>query len=182
MLGSVLFGWFEKRQQDPIVQLNFSVQKAFSSAAAGIAFANPAMYSLLVSISLLLSRRDDSSLRIGMILFAMSAGMTVSSYVCGKMIDRFGRRIPTTTDLVILIVGIILMALAGQDVSVTVLVSGLQILAVAAVGSNQAGSAAGLYSTSRYLGSITWCEIIAGILGASDVDVNLLRLVFIMCL
>ena len=117
-----------------------------------------------------------------MILFAMSAGMTVSSYVCGKMIDRFGRRIPTTTDLVILIVGIILMALAGQDVSVTVLVSGLQILAVAAVGSNQAGSAAGLYSTSRYLGSITWCEIIAGILGASDVDVNRLRLVFIMCL
>ena len=153
-----MFGWFEKRQEDPIVQLNFSVQKAFSSAAAGIAFANLAMYSLLVSISLLLSRRDDSSLRIGMILFPMSAGMTVSSYVCGKMIDRFGRRIPTTTDLVILIVGIILMALAGQDVSVTVLVSGLslvgvgiglvspglQISAVAPVDSNQAGSTAGL--------------------------------------
>ena len=191
-----MFGWFEKRQQDPIVQLNFSVQKAFSSAAAGIAFANLAMYSLLVSISLLLSRRDDSSLRIGMILFAMSAGMTVSSYVCGKMIDRFGRRIPTTTDLVILIVGIILMALAGQDVSVMVLVSGLslvgvglglvspglQISDVAAVDSNQAGSAAGLDSTSRYLGSITGSAIIAGILGASDVDVDGLRLVFIMCL
>jgi len=82
------------------------------------------MYSLLVSIALLLYSRDDSSLRIGMILFAMSAGMTVSSYVGGKMIDRVGRRIPTTTGLVILIVGIILMALAGQDVSVTVLVSG----------------------------------------------------------
>ena len=71
VLGSVLFGWFEKQQRDPIAQLNFSVQKAFSSAAAGNAFANLAMYSLLVS------SRDDSSLRIGMILFAMSAGMTV---------------------------------------------------------------------------------------------------------
>ena len=88
----------------------------------------------------------------------MSAGMTVSSYVGGKMIDRVGRRITTTMGLVILIIGIIPMALAGQDVSVTALVSGLslvgvgiglvapglQISAVAPVDSNQAGSAAGL--------------------------------------
>ena len=57
------------------------------------------MYSLLV---LLLSSRDDSSLRIGMILFAMSAGMTVSSCADGRLIDRVGRRIPTTSGLVIL--------------------------------------------------------------------------------
>jgi len=99
----------------------------------------------------------------------MSAGMAVSSYVGEKMIDRVGRRIPSTTGLVILIVGIIPIALAGQDVSVTVFVSGLslvgvglgpaspglQILTVEVVYSNQSGSAAGLYSTSRYLGSIT---------------------------
>ncbi|MEE3168097.1 MAG: hypothetical protein VX654_11360, partial [Chloroflexota bacterium] len=37
------------------------------------------MYSLLVSIPLLLSGRDDSPLRIGLILFVMPAGMTVPS-------------------------------------------------------------------------------------------------------
>ena len=196
VVGTVLFGWYERRQSDPIVQLNFFLQKAFSSAAAGIAFANLAMYSLLVSIPLLLSSRDDSSLRIGFILFAMSAGMTVSSYVGGRMIDRFGRRIPTTTGLIILIVGIIPIAFSGQDVSVQVLVAGLslvglglglaspglQISAVEAVSENQSGSAAGLYSTSRYLGSITGSAIIAGILGASDVDVDGLGLVFVLCL
>ena len=48
------------------------------------------MYSLLVSIPLLLSSRDDSSLRIGLIIFAVSAGMTVSSYAGG----RLGGRLP----------------------------------------------------------------------------------------
>ncbi len=112
------------------------------------------------------------------------------------MIDRFGRRIPTTTGLIILIVGIIPIAFSGQDVSVQVLVAGLslvglglglaspglQISAVEAVSENQSGSAAGLYSTSRYLGSITGSAIIAGILGASDVDVDGLGLVFVLCL
>lgn len=44
------------------------------------------MYSLLVSIPLLLSSRDDSSLCIGLILFAMSAGMTVSSCAGGRLV------------------------------------------------------------------------------------------------
>ncbi|MEC9237696.1 MAG: hypothetical protein VYC83_05020 [Chloroflexota bacterium] len=37
------------------------------------------MYSLLVSILLLLSGRADSPLRIGLILFVMPVGMTVPS-------------------------------------------------------------------------------------------------------
>ena len=41
------------------------------------------MYSLLV---LLLSSRDDSSLRIGLIIFAVSAGMTVSSCAGGRLV------------------------------------------------------------------------------------------------
>ncbi|MQG34723.1 MAG: hypothetical protein FI717_10515 [SAR202 cluster bacterium] len=44
------------------------------------------------------------------------------------------------------------------------------------------GSAAGLYSTSRYLGSITGSAIIAGILGADKADVDGLALVFVLSL
>ena len=78
------------------------------------------------------------------------------------------------------------LAISGQDVSVEVLVPrlslvglglglaspGLQISEVEAVLAEHSGSAAGLYSTSRYLGSITESAIIAGILGASDVNVE----------
>jgi len=110
------------------------------------------------------------------------------------MIDRFGRRLPTTLGLVILAVGVLPIALAGQDVSIPTLLAGLALVGldiglatpglqtsgVEAVESDQAGSAAGLCSTSRYLGSIIGSAIIAGILGASDVDVDGLSLVFLL--
>ena len=114
--------------------------------------------------------------------------------VGGRMIDRFGRRLPTTLGLVILAVGVLPIALAGQDVSIATLLAGLALVGlgidlatpglqtsgVEAVESDQAGSAAGLCSTSRYLGSIIGSVIIAGILGASDVDVDGLSLVFLL--
>ena len=110
------------------------------------------------------------------------------------MIDRFGMRLSTTLGLVILAVGVLPIALAGQDVSIPTLLAGLALVGlgiglatpglqrsgVEAVESDQAGSAAGLCSTSRYLGSIIGSAIIAGILGASDVDVDGLSLVFLL--
>ena len=114
--------------------------------------------------------------------------------VGGRMIDRFGRRLPTTLGLVILAVGVLPIAFAGQDVSIPTLLAGLALVGlgiglappglqtpgVEAVESDQAGSAAGLCSTSGYLGSIIGSAIIAGILGASDVDVDGLSLVFLL--
>jgi len=110
------------------------------------------------------------------------------------MIDRFGMRLSTTLGLVILAVGVLPIALAGQDVSIPTLLAGLALVGlgiglatpglqtsgVEAVESDQAGSAAGLCSTSRYLGSLIGSAIIAGILGASDVDVDGLSLVFLL--
>ena len=114
--------------------------------------------------------------------------------VGGRMIDRFARRLPKTLGLVTLAVGVLPIALAGQDVSIPTLLAGLALVGlgiglatpglqrsgVEAVESDQAGSAAGLCSTSRYLGSIIGSAIIAGILGASDVDVDGLSLVFLL--
>ncbi|MAQ53946.1 MAG: hypothetical protein CL719_03695, partial [Chloroflexi bacterium] len=110
--------------------------------------------------------------------------------VGGRMIDRFGRRLPTTLGLVILAVGVLPIALAGQDVSIPTLLAGLALVGlgiglatpglqtsgVEAVESDQAGSAAGLCLTSSIIGS----AIITGILGASDVDVDGLSLVFLL--
>ena len=54
------------------------------------------------------------------------------------------------------------------------------LTAVEAVESQDAGSAAGLYSTSRYLGSIIGSAIIAGILSAGDFEADGVGLVFLL--
>jgi DHA2 family methylenomycin A resistance protein-like MFS transporter len=59
---------------------------------------------------------------------------------------------------------------------------GLQTSAVESVHSSQAGSASGLYSTSRYLGSIIGSAIIAGILGANRTNVDAIGIVFLISL
>ena len=57
---------------------------------------------------------------------------------------------------------------------------GLQITAVESVAKADAGSASGLYSTSRYLGSIIGSAIIAGILGSSQTGIDGIGMVFIL--
>lgn len=195
-LGVITLGWYERRHQDPIFQLEFFHRKSFSAAAVGIGFSNLAMYSLLISIPLLLSSREQSPLHIGLILTAMSAGMTVSSFWGGRLIDRFGRRFPTTSGLALLTIGTMPIALGGVHVSSAPLIigltlvglglglatPGLQTSAVESVHSSQAGSASGLYSTSRYLGSIIGSAIIAGILGANRTNVDAIGIVFLISL
>jgi EmrB/QacA subfamily drug resistance transporter len=195
MLATTL-GWYESRHADPVVQLGFFRRRAFAASAAGIAFGNLAMYSLLVSIPLLLASRNDSSVRIGLVLTAMSAGMTISSYLGGRLIDKYGRRLPTTVGLTMLTGGVIPITMLGPGITLPALLvglglvgaglglatPGLQTSAVESVERFHTGSASGLYSTSRYLGSIVGSAIIAGILGADKSGVDGLGLVFLICL
>ena len=196
LVGAIALGWYEKHNPDPIIQLDFFLKRSFSAAAAGIGFGNLAMYSLLVSIPLLLASRQDSSLQIGFVLMTMSAGMTVSSILGGRIIDKLGRRLPTATGLVLLAIGIIPIALGGADLEIGALIigltfvglglglatPGLQTSAVEAVEPNHSGSAAGLYSTSRYLGSIIGSAVIAAILGGDKTNVEGLGWVFLLSL
>ena len=47
-----------------------------------------------------------------------------------RLIDRVGRRIPTTSGLVILAVGVLPIAFAGQDVSIPTLFGGLSLVGI----------------------------------------------------
>jgi MFS family permease len=155
------------------------------------------MYTLLLSVPLLLvSRSESSSLQIGFVLTAMVGAMIIISPVAGQLVDKFGRRLPTTVGLALLTLGAAPLALAGAQVTIPVLIfglafvglgiglstPGLQTSAVESVHQEEAGVASGIYSTSRYLGSIVGSAILAGLVQPTESGANGVGTVFVIVL
>ena len=189
------FGWREARHPDPVFQPRIFRNMPFASASLGIALANLSMYSLLIAVPLFLVGRDGASaMETGLVLTTMTLGMIVMSVVAGRMLDRNGRKRPTAIGLVISAIGSAPMALIGADISTAALIlglilvgiglglamTGLQTTSVESVDEKQVGAAAGVYATSRYLGSILGSAIIAGLIGAEVGDIEDIGVVFIV--
>ena len=187
----------ELRHPDPVFQPRLFRRRAFAAANGGIVLANLSMYTLLLSVPLLLIDGDGvSSLRTGMVLAALSASMIVLAPVGGRLADRLGRRLPTVFGLAVLAVGALPIAMGGADIGMTTLVVGLSLIgrglalatpglqatSVESVRPEQAGAAAGVYSTSRYIGSILGSAIMAGLLRADRGDAGAMGLVFVVVL
>lgn len=80
--------------------------------------------------------------------------------------------------------GITLSSLVGglalMGIGLGLSMPGLQTTAVESVSGKEAGVAAGVYSTSRYLGSISGTAILVGFLGADRSDTSGLAVVFVI--
>jgi EmrB/QacA subfamily drug resistance transporter len=195
-LTSVFLRW-EFRHPDPVLQPRLFRHQAFAAANGGIALGNLAMYTVLLSVPLLFASRSTSATgQTGVVLAIMLAAMIVVSPVGGRLADRFGRRLPATVGLALLTLGTVPMAVAGAQVRLPPLVvglafvgigiglamPGLQSTAVESVREEEAGVASGIYSTSRYLGSIVGSALLAGLLGADRSNVDGLGRVFVIVL
>jgi EmrB/QacA subfamily drug resistance transporter len=180
MLGvAVVFLRRELRHPDPVLQPRLFRHRTFASANAAIALSNLAMYSTLLSIPLLLAGRQGwGSTAIGLVLASMSGTVVLFAPLGGRLADRWGRRWPTVLGLALFTCGLLPLAFAGADVGVPLLVgslavagiglglstAGMQTAAIESVPPHEAGVASGLFSTSRYLGSIVGSSLLAGLL------------------
>ncbi len=188
---------YELSHKDPVIQPRFFKIRAFAAANAGIGLGNMAMYTLLISVPLLMAARyGDSLLDSGLILIALSAAAIVVTPIGGRLSDRLGRRILTVAGHLAMAAGALPIALSGADVSIPILIVGLalvgvglglsgasiQATAVESTSAEHAGSASGTLSTSRYLGSISGAAVLAGLLGADRSDIAGLDTVFYMVL
>ena len=168
----------ELRHPDPVFQPRFFAIRPFAAANAGISSSNLAFYTVLLATPLLLTRHLHwSSVQVGVALALLSAPMVVFSPIGGRLADRYGRRMPAVTGCVALTAGLVPLAMAPglstyallpcllvMGTGVGLSSAGLQASAIEALEPAQAGVAAGLFSTSRYIGSFAGSIALARLL------------------
>jgi MFS family permease len=183
----------ELRHPDPLLQPRFFRIRCFAAANAGIASSNFAFYTVLLAVPVLLTRHLEwSTLEVGFAVALLSAPMVVCAPLGGRLADNLGRRSPSVAGCVLLTAGIVPLALS-PDITPALLIgclavvgagvglsnAGLQAAALEALEPSQAGIAAGVFSTSRYVGSFAGSIALARLLDGGH-GLDGFRTVFVM--
>lgn len=177
----VPFVWWQRRADDPIVAFSLFRSLPFAAGTTLIAVQNLTMYTLLFELPQVLHALialDSAST--GRLLVFMMAAMVATSLVAGRLVDRFGPRPLAVAGSLCCLAG--LGVLAAVDLSsvgaarlpMVLLGIGLGLTAPAAQSSSleaidrrDAGMAAGVNSTMRYLGGVVGVGLLGRLL---DVD------------
>jgi MFS family permease len=153
--------------------------RVFSAAFSTQALSTLAQYALLLAVPIVLYSRGWSAASIGVALSSLTLGMVVMGPYGGRLGDAQGRRRPVVLGLAVTLVAVAASALGGDDVPsallvLTLLLFGLGLgvatpsvmtAGIEAAPLARVGSAAGLLSASRYVGSIVSTLVLAGVVG-----------------
>jgi MFS family permease len=148
----------------------------------GVAFSTQALstfaqYALLLAVPIVLDSRGWSAASIGVALSFLTLGMVVTGPYGGRLGDAHGRRRPVVLGLAVTVVAVAASAVGGDDVAsallvLTLLLFGLGLgvatpsvmtAGIEAAPLARVGSAAGLLSASRYVGSIASTLVLASV-------------------
>lgn len=186
-----------RRVERPVLNLGLFRERAYLPATLTVLLSNMTMYTVLLSLPVFLSKREGwDSTHIGLLLGAMSAQMIVFSPAGGWLSDRFGRRLPALAGTSMIAAGTIpFVAISGSwswllflapltvvGIGIGLSSAPVQTAAIESVPSGETGQAAGLFSTMRYLGSITGSGIMAAILTGAVPSVSEFRALYVVLL
>jgi MFS family permease len=149
----------------------------FGSAFAVQALATVAQYAMVLAVPIVLDSRGWSPASIGLALSFLTLGMVLVGPLGGRLGDARGRRWPVLAGMTATLVAVAASAVSGDNVAsalivVTLLVFGLgygvaspsiQTAGIEAAPVDKVGAAAGLLSSSRYIGSITSTLVLASV-------------------
>jgi DHA2 family methylenomycin A resistance protein-like MFS transporter len=166
----------ELRSPRPVLDPRLFRRRAVSAAAAATASSNLALYVLLLGVPVLLGRAYGEA-ALGLLLLPLLGAFCLLSVVGGGLADRVGRRMPAVAGSALLTAPLLWLAALGDVPAVPVLLLSLtlagaglgiaqapvQAAALGAVEPARAGMVSGVWSTSRYLGSITGSALLASL-------------------
>lgn len=173
------------RNPAPVLDFGLFRRAGFLASGLSVAFSNLAMYTVLLAVPIFLAQQSGWQAReIGWALGAMSVSMMIFGPLGGAWSDRSGRRRPAVTGALIAAAGIVpfvwidvgwswpflVLPLVVVGTGIGLGAAAVQAAALQVAGQGRAGQAAGLFSTMRYLGSITGTAAMAAVLGPSPGD------------
>jgi predicted MFS family arabinose efflux permease len=175
LLGVAFVRW-ELRAPSPVVDVRLFARPHFAAACASIGLSNLVMYTVLLALPLYLADvRGYGVETAGLVLAALSAFAALWGPIGGRWTDQRGRWLPAVVGAAILLLGIagLTLAVRQPDLAPMVIASAamglglgvagapVQTAVVEAVPHAQTGTAAGIFSTSRYLGSVIGSTVLA---------------------
>lgn len=184
VLFAAIFIRRELQTDAPVVDLKLFRQHHYAFACLSICLSNLVMYTTLLSLPLFLERvRDYSVQTSGLVLAAMSGFAALLGPLGGRWADQRGHWLPAVWGATALVAGTVVLTWGTGIHGVTVIVVALGVMgfglgisgapvqaaALEAVPGEKAGSAAGIFSTARYVGSVTGSTILA-VTFAREVD------------
>lgn len=176
-LGVAFVRW-ERRVKGPVVDVRLFRNRHFAAACATVGLSNLVMYTTLLALPLYLEEvRDQGVEKAGFVLAAMSVFAALLGPLSGRWTDRVGRWLPSVAGSAISLAGAVMlaigvtgtsiapiaMALAVTGVGLGISMTPVQTAALEAAPMAKSGSAAGIFSTSRYLGSVVGSTVLAAL-------------------
>ncbi len=174
-LGVAFVRW-ELRAASPVVDVRLFRLPHFAAACASIGLSNMVMYTTLLALPLYLEDVRGHSVQVsGYTLVALSAFAALWGPIGGRWTDKRGRWLPAVAGGVVMLAGTMLLATGVTSTGLTMIVIALAVMglglgvsgapvqtaAVESVPHARTGSAAGIFSTSRYLGSVIGSTVLA---------------------
>jgi DHA2 family methylenomycin A resistance protein-like MFS transporter len=111
MLG--LFFWIEKKAKSPILPLDLFRTSNFNFLVGLGMLLNGAYYGTIFILSLYLQQvLHYSSLAAGMAFLPLTAGFIISNLISGRVIAKYGIRVPILTGVAVFVAGFIMLLIA----------------------------------------------------------------------
>jgi len=179
-VGCVVFVRVERAKADPMMDVSLFRDPSYAVAIGTICTVFFAIYGmLLLTTQFLQNVRGYTPEQTGLVILPFSAAVTIVSPLVGRVVGRFGARVPILIGLATMMlglgaliasghgnIGIVLLGLGLCGIGGAMCLTPITSLAMTSVPPQRAGMASGIMSAQRAIGSTVGFAVLGSVLAA----------------